>query len=94
MSQNVADFLNISHKKGQLKEGMDADIMIWSPEVSFIVDQSQMQFRHKITPYDKERLYGKVNTTIVNGEIVFDQGSFVSLCVGKKIFNAFRSSHY
>ena len=93
MSQNVADFLNISHKKGQIKEGMDADIMIWSPETSFVVDQSQMQFRHKITPYDKECLYGKVNTTIVNGEIVFDQGSFVSLCVGKKIFNAFRSSH-
>ena len=92
MSANIADFCNLS-SKGEIKEGACADLMVWAPEDSFTVDQKEMHFRHKITPYDGQKLYGKIKRTIVNGQLVFDQGSFVSLGEGKKILNAVRSSN-
>jgi len=92
MSTNIAAFCNLN-SKGEIKEGACADLMVWAPEETFTVQQEAMHFRHKITPYDGQKLYGKIKQTIVNGQLVFDQGSFVSLGEGKKILNAFRSSN-
>jgi len=64
---------------------MDADLMIWNPEDSFIADQSKVHYRHKISPYHGQKLYGVVRTSILNGSIVYDNGNFLSLRQGKLI---------
>ena len=50
MSQNVAEFLNLNNK-GQLKVGFDADIIIWDPEASFMVQKEIIRHKHNVTPY-------------------------------------------
>lgn len=83
MSKNVAKFIGFGNQKGQLKEGFDADIVVWDPTESFTVNTSDIHFRHKISPYVGEKLFGVVKQTYVNGKKVYENGKFISLAQGK-----------
>lgn len=62
--------------KGAIKEGYDADIVIWNPTKQFTVEPSAIHHRHKLTPYNGETLRGVVEKTFVRGQIVYDGGAF------------------
>ncbi|MCL4141876.1 UNVERIFIED_CONTAM: hypothetical protein GTU68_059530 [Idotea baltica] len=77
LTSNVAQFLGVDNRKGKIAEGMDADLVIWQPEQHFVVRQKQLLFKHKISPYLNQTLFGKVEQTFVNGILVFDQGKII-----------------
>ena len=62
--------------KGSIKEGSDADIVIWNPDAEFTVEQSMLHHRHKVSPYNGEVLRGVVEKTFLRGQIVYDDGAF------------------
>ena len=62
-----------ANNKGKLSVGADADIVIWDSKGSKIVQQEDILFKHKISPYIAENLTGIVIETIVNGETVFSK---------------------
>ncbi|HZI52134.1 MAG TPA: allantoinase AllB [Chitinophagaceae bacterium] len=68
--------------KGKIQKGSDADLVAWDPESSFIVRENMIHHRHKITPYQDEKLYGVVKQTWLGGEKVFDNGAFIHLGKG------------
>ncbi len=74
MSSQPASFLKMENRKGQLAKGFDADIVVWEPERYFEVTKELIQFRHQVTPYLGERLWGVVKKTFVGGELVFGGG--------------------
>lgn len=84
MSTAPAKFLGLPNK-GVLKEGADADLVIWSPGKKMKVSPANIKFRHKATPYEGEMLSGVVEETWVGGEIVYDRGGLNSLAKGKII---------
>jgi allantoinase len=53
--------------KGAIAIGNDADLVVWSPEESFVVDAAHIEHRHKVTPYLGESLRGAVKHVYVNG---------------------------
>lgn len=53
--------------KGKIAAGFDADLVVWKPESSFVVNPEALQHRHKITPYAGERLRGVVTKTFLRG---------------------------
>jgi allantoinase len=63
--------------KGVIKDGNDADIVIWTPDKEFTVDPSMIEHRHKLTPYNGESLRGVVEKTFVRGQMVYDGGAFL-----------------
>ena len=69
--------------KGKIAKGYDADFVVWSPERSFTVTKDMIHYKHKITPYLNEELYGVVEQTWLGGEKVFDEGKFLLLNKGK-----------
>lgn len=69
LSKNPAKFLNLE-KKGQLKEGMDADIIIVDKDKEYIVDGEKFASKAKYSPYNGKKLKGKVLKTIVGGNII------------------------
>lgn len=83
MSGQVASFLKLDDRKGRLAKGFDADIMVWEPETSFEVTSEMIHFRHKVSPYLGERLYGLVRKTFVGGQLVYNHGTFNQLGQGK-----------
>jgi allantoinase len=62
--------------KGAIKEGADADLVIWNPEREFKVEPAMLHHRHKVTPYNGEVLRGVVEKTFLRGQMVYDGVSF------------------
>jgi allantoinase len=52
---------------GSIAPGQRADLVVWDPEASMIVDPVRMTQRHPITPYAGRSLRGRVTATIVRG---------------------------
>jgi allantoinase len=63
------------HHKGALAPGFDADVVVWDPEQTWVVDGVALEHRHPLTPYDGVRLQGRVVTTWVRGHLVYDRGA-------------------
>jgi allantoinase len=74
--------------KGMIKEGADADIVIWKPEVEFRVDPQELHHRHKLTPYAGEALRGVVEKTLLRGQIVYDGGEFFPDSLGRNVLRS------
>jgi allantoinase len=82
LSENPAQFLGLD-KKGRIEQGFDADLVVWNPEKKFTVEEKDIHFRHKISPYLGEILRGSVEHTYTYGVKVFDMGQFTHLNGGK-----------
>ncbi len=54
--------------KGTLKQGADADILIWDAESEFTIDVNNFFSKAKNCPFDGWQVFGKPLRTIVNGE--------------------------
>jgi dihydroorotase len=59
--------------KGTLQPGADADVTIFDPSHTWVVDPSTFFTKGRNTPYVGWNLKGKVKKTIVGGKIVFDE---------------------
>lgn len=73
---NPARRFNIS-TKGTIAAGYDADITLVNLSESFVLDKEDLNYRHKHSPYIGREFQGKVKTTIVNGEVVFENDKIV-----------------
>ena len=80
---NTAKQVGLSHKKGMLRPGMDADICVFDDEGTFVVGREQMLFRNKVSPYQGKRMRGVVKETWVRGSKVFERGGVNGGFVGK-----------
>jgi allantoinase len=87
MSENVAKFIGFDKRKGKIKEGYDADLVIWNPEEKFTVEKTKIEFKHKVTPYLNEELFGVVKKTFISGKVAFENGKVVSLPLGETLIN-------
>ena len=64
----------LSHRKGAIADGLDADFVVWRPEAEFTVRPSMLLQRHGSTPYLGARLPGVVQATYLRGELVYEGG--------------------
>jgi allantoinase len=83
LCENPAKFIGLENTKGKIQKDFDADIVIWNTDKKFIVEESNIQHRHKITPYLKKELFGVVEQTYIGGIKVYNQGKFLHLNEGK-----------
>jgi len=56
---------------GRLGKGSPADLVLFDPDVPFILDRSKLHSKSKNTPFDGQRMQGKVLGTWVGGKKVF-----------------------
>ena len=82
---NPAAQVSLQSRKGAIAVGNDADIVIWDPNREFTVDANSLHHRHKITPYNGERLSGVVQKTFLRGRKVYDNGHIELIAQGKLI---------
>jgi allantoinase len=84
MSLAPARLAGLADRKGQIAEGFDADLVVFAPEESFTVTPGSLHFRHPVSPYLGERLSGRVQQTILRGQLVFDHGTFPGQSIGRE----------
>ncbi|HEX4594899.1 MAG TPA: allantoinase AllB [Bryobacteraceae bacterium] len=88
MGEQPAKLAGVGHRKGVIREGSDADLVVFDPYVEFRVDAARLEHRHPLTPYDGETLSGVVEMTLLRGEKVFDHGEFPREPRGVQCFRA------
>jgi dihydroorotase len=59
--------------KGILKEGYDADITIFDPNIEYVYEKESIVSKSKNTPFIGKKLKGRVMYTIVGGKIVYEK---------------------
>lgn len=79
-----ARLAGLSRHKGSIAVGKDADLVVFDQDGESVVEGSALQHRHPITPYDGMRLRGEVVTTILRGQMVYDDGTITS-GLGRKV---------
>ncbi len=76
ISRNPAKRYGLNHK-GDIELGLDADLAIIDPNKTFVVRASEAESGQGYTPFEGMELTGKVVSTWLRGQLVFDQGEIV-----------------
>jgi allantoinase len=87
MSTAPAQLAGLS-SKGQISPGADADLVLFDPEASWVVDPAALHHRHPLTPYAGMTLQGVVRKTILRGETVFTDGQVVPAAHGRMMIGS------
>jgi dihydroorotase-like cyclic amidohydrolase len=64
--------------RGRLEPGKKADLTIVDFKRKFKIDASKFKSKAKFSPYNGWDVQGKVVKTLVNGQLVFDEGEIVA----------------
>ncbi len=70
-------------RKGELKEGYDADIVLVDPKAKTRITPESFQSKAKYSPFKGYRCVGMAAYTIVNGTLVAERGRIVGPAVGR-----------
>lgn len=75
MCQAPAALAGMSNK-GRIGQGLDADLVAFEPDVSFVPAASGVLHRHPLTPYAGRSLFGRVARVWLRGQESFHAGKF------------------
>lgn len=64
----TAEQVQLAPRKGVLAAGSDADLCIWDPEHVWTVDEEDLHFKNKVSPYLGRKLQGRVLETWLRGK--------------------------
>lgn len=71
LSHNPAERFGL--EGGTLSEGHAADLVLFDPDAPFILDRTKLHSKCKNTPFDGQRMQGRVLGTWVAGQRVFEK---------------------
>jgi allantoinase len=85
MAAQPAKLAGLEHRKGAIAAGQDADFVIFDPEASFTLTADRLYYRHLISPYLGQELWGTVKKTFLRGQEIFSGGVFLGEPCGMEL---------
>lgn len=79
-----ADLFKI-YKRGYVRKGYFADLVLINPDSPWIVNKDNILYKCGWSPFEGIEMPSKVVKTMVNGEVVFENGRIVSEKAGKEL---------
>lgn len=76
-STNAARLFGLFPRKGAIAVGSDANITVWNPEETRVIDSGSTQTNSDFSPYEGRRVTGWPAVTISRGEVVSSGGEIV-----------------
>jgi len=77
VAENPARIFGLWPRKGAIAIGADADLVVFDPQRSVVLDPAVLQSRCDYTPYQGRTVRGWVRDTLLRGEPVVVDGRFV-----------------
>ena len=69
--------------KGDIAIGFDADIVLYDPNDSFVVRAAESESAQGYTPFEGMELGGRVKSTFLRGNLIYENGNVVGEAKGK-----------
>ncbi len=85
MCHAPADLFKVEDR-GYIDEGKYADLVVVNPNRTWVVNKANILYKCGWSPLEGTNFKGKVTTTIINGNIVYQDGEFKHQGVGKRLF--------
>lgn len=82
LAQNPARIFGLSDRKGALRVGADADLLIWNPDVQQTISAGRLHGTADWSPYEGMSIAGKLEYTILGGQVLVYGDEFV----GREIY--------
>jgi dihydroorotase len=76
LAEKPAEIFNLTDR-GRIEQGKNADLTIVDYNAQFRIDPSKFKSKAKFSPYNGWEVYGRPIKTIVNGQVVFDDGEII-----------------
>lgn len=76
-SANPARLYGLDKKKGLLKKGNDADLVIFDPDKEWQFSPEMILSRNKLSPYINKKFKGAVQKTYLRGKLIYSDGKIV-----------------
>ncbi|CRK15432.1 hypothetical protein BN1723_010661 [Verticillium longisporum] len=73
-SQATAAQVGLSHRKGGLRVGLDADVCVFDDREAWTLRSGDMRWRNRCSPWEGKQFGGRVRETWVRGQKVFEFG--------------------
>jgi dihydroorotase len=83
-SHNVATLFNID-RRGFLREGYHADIVLVNPNASRTVTKENILYKCGWSPFEGETFSHRIEKTFVNGRIAYDNGQIIEAGIGERL---------
>jgi allantoinase len=71
------------HSKGDIAEGLDADLALLDPDETWTVRAADSESQQGYTPFEGLELSGRVKTTFLRGQRIYDGGKIVGKAIGR-----------
>lgn len=91
MSYNPSKLFGFYPKKGILKPGSDADIVLFNPNEKWVLKKGNLFYKNKYSPFIGKVITGKVEKTLLRGRVIYEKGE---IKVHKGIGKYLRSRRY
>jgi dihydropyrimidinase len=73
-SANIAKILNMYPRKGVVRAGADADVVIWDPKATKTITAKKQMSRTEYNVFEGYKCVGVPRTVISRGKVAWDQG--------------------
>ena len=85
MATRPSQLAGLFDRKGSIAVGIDADVAVFDAHISWTVTQSDLHFRHQLSPYLGAKLRGRVQETWLRGKQVYADGQFQGDARGREL---------
>jgi dihydropyrimidinase len=89
MSTNPARLFGLDNRKGDVRAGLDADLVIYDPNPRTYLNTTELHNAAGYSPYEGRRLRGAVRTVLCRGQAVIENRQFV----GQAGYGRFVAAH-
>jgi len=77
LSTNPAKIFGLWPRKGDIRPGSDADLVLFDPRPRRELSAAELHSRAAYSPYEGLNVHGKVQTTIARGQVIYRDGAII-----------------
>ncbi len=70
-------------QKGDIAVGLDADLALVDPDETFVIHAADSESKQGYTPFEGIELTGRVKSTVLRGNLIYDNGAIVGPARGR-----------